>query len=260
MYRGVNQVDDIINAGFTTIFFVDDNQMIRPDDIGSTSEIKRVARIYDAQVTELELTAQFRCSGADGYINWLDDVFHIKKTGNFDGWDKKDFDFKIFDNPNDLYSDIKAKHDNGLSARMLAGYAWNWTKNGNGDADVEDVEILEHNFKMPWNSRKVGTTWAIDACGIDQIGCIHTSQGLEFDYIGVIIGNELRFDPRNMEYYVDYDSYKDSVGKKGLKFEPIKLASLVKNIYKTLMSRGMKGCYIYVCDKDVREYLRSRLG
>src|SRR5690606_29882922 len=149
----------------------------------------KIANDLGVGVKEIQLKSQFRCSGVDGYINWLDDVLQIQETANYDGWEKADFDFKIFDDPNELRLKIKAKSDEGKGARILAGYAWKWTsvKEGNLDGDVEDVEIPELNFRMPWNSRKVGTTWAIDESGIDQAGCIHTSQGLEFDYVGVIV-------------------------------------------------------------------------
>lgn len=260
MYKGENQVEDLVRAGKTVIFFVDDNQVIRPDDIGSTAEIKRVSGYYDAEINELQLSAQFRCSGAEGYLNWLDDVLHIKQTANFDGWDKEDFEFKIFDNPNDMANAIKEKNAAGFNSRILAGYAWKWSsaKEGNIDGEVEDVEIMEYNFRMPWNSRKTGTTWAIDPGGVNEVGCIHTAQGLEFDYVGVIVGNEFRFDPETLEYFVHWESYKDANGKKGLKNQPDKLVKLVKNIYKTLMSRGMRGCYVYFMDKDVREWFRKR--
>lgn len=262
MYKGENQVEDLVKAGKTVVFFVDDNQIIRPDDIGSTAEIKRVAGYYDAEVQELQLTAQFRCSGAEGYLNWLDDVLHIKQTANFDGWDKESFEFKIFDDPNDMAKAIKAKQNLGFNSRLLAGYAWKWSsaKDGNADGEVEDIEISKYNFKMPWNSRKTGTTWAIDSNGIDEVGCIHTAQGLEFDYVGVIVGNEFRFNTEELEYFVNWESYKDSNGKKGLKNQPDKLVRLVKNIYKTLMSRGMKGCFVYFMDKEVREYFESRMS
>ncbi|MBI4437896.1 DUF2075 domain-containing protein [Candidatus Uhrbacteria bacterium] len=121
-------------------------------------------------------------------------MLHIKQTANFDGWDKGAFDFKIFNDPNKLREAIKKKHEEGQKARILAGYAWNRTsaKDGNADAQATDVEIAEYDFRMPWNSRRVGTTWAIDPSGVDQVGCIHTSQGLEFDYVGVIVGPDLR--------------------------------------------------------------------
>jgi len=261
MYLGENQIEDIIRSSKTSIFFIDDDQAIRPEDIGSIREIKRIAEEYRAEVYELELTAQFRCAGAEGYINWLNDVLHIKETANFNGWDKKDFDFKIFDDPNKLREAIKDKDAKGEQARILAGYAWKWTSvgDGNNNAEIEDVMIPEFDFRMPWNSRSVGTTWAVDAAGIGQAGCIHTSQGLEFDYVGVIIGKDLSFDPVKSEFYTDHEEYKDIQGKRGLKEKPEELNRLVRNIYKVLMSRGMKGCYVYFVDKETERYFKSRM-
>jgi len=260
-YQGENQVIDIIRASKVTIFFVDEYQMIRPEDIGSIKEVKRVAQQLGARVQEIELSAQFRCSGAEGYVNWLDDVLHIRQTANFDGWDKKAFEFKIFNNPNDLYTAIKQKNAEGYKARLLAGYAWKWTGvEENRDADVCDVEVPEYNFRLPWNSRKVGSVWAIDPSGIGQVGCIHTSQGLEFDYVGVIVGNDLKYNAEDDEYFVDWNSYKDVKGKQGLKNNPKKLSELVRNIYKVLMTRGIKGCYVYFTDKETEEYFSKRIN
>jgi hypothetical protein len=260
-YQGENQIEDIIKSSKTTIFFVDEYQIIRPEDIGSLNEIRRVAGKLGANVYETELSAQFRCAGAEGFINWLDDVLHIRETANYDGWNKKSFEFKIFDDPNELYNRIKEKHDEGHKSRLLAGYAWKWTSAGLGNADaaVCDVEIPEFNFKLPWNSRKVGSVWAIDPSGIGQVGCIHTSQGLEFDYVGVIVGDDLRHESESCKYVVDWDSYKDVKGKQGLKNNPEKLAQLVTNIYKVLMTRGMKGCYVYFTDKETEKYFQKRL-
>jgi len=259
MYQGVNQVDDVIKAARTTIFFIDDNQMVRPDDVGSVAEIKHYADLYGAEVHEMELSAQFRCSGAEGYVNWLDDVLQLRETANYDGWEDGDFEFKIFDDPNEMRKAIKRKDAEGYSARILAGYAWEWTseKEGNQDAQVNDVLVPEYEFAMPWNSRKVGSTWAIDASGIDQVGCIHTSQGLEFDYVGVIIGDDLEYNDETSTFYTDYTKYYDKVGKKGLKDDPKELNRLVRNIYKVLMSRGMKGCYVYCSNKKVSKLLQT---
>ncbi len=259
-YKGENQVEDIIKATKKSIFFVDDDQMIRPHDVGSVREIKKMAEKYDAKVYEIQLTAQFRCAGAEGYLNWLDSTLQIKETANFDGWEQKDFDFKIFDDPNKLREAIKAKHDKGFDARILAGYAWKWTSasKGNNNGEIEDVTIPEFDFKMPWNSRRAGTNWAADPSGINQAGCIHTSQGLEFDYVGVIVGKDLRFDPEKLRYNVDWSSYKDSTGKSGLRDKPEELTKLVKNIYKVLMSRGIKGCYVYFADENVKKYFLDR--
>ncbi len=262
MYQGENQVEDIVRAAKTSIFFVDDNQVIRPDDIGCEDEIRRVAKAEGARVYEVELKAQFRCAGAEGYLNWLDNTLHIQETANFDGWEQQGFEFKVFDDPNALANAIKAKQVEGKSARLVAGYAWEWTsgKEGNMDAQHNDVTIPEYDFSMPWNSRKIGTTWAIDPGGVHQIGCVHTSQGLEFDYIGVIVGKDLQFDPATGEFYTDWSEYKDHNGKKGLKKDPEKLNRLVRNIYKILMTRGQKGCYVYFVDKNVEDYFKKRLG
>jgi DUF2075 family protein len=261
MYKGINQIEDIIKSAKVSIFFVDDNQMIRPDDIGSVSEIKKAASTAGAEIHEVELIAQFRCAGAEGYLNWLDNTLQIKETANFDGWEQKDFEFKIFDDPNKLREAIKEKHDNKFDARILAGFAWEWTSadKGNADGQVEDVTIPEFDFKMPWNSRRDGTTWAIEPNGIEQVGCIHTSQGLEFDYVGVIVGNDLRFNPDTLDYHAHWVSYKDVVGKRSLQNKPGELTKYVKNIYKVLMSRGMKGCYVYFVDKAMANYFRSRM-
>jgi DUF2075 family protein len=261
MYKGENQVEDIIRVSKTSIFFIDDDQAIRPEDVGSVNELKRLALDYRAEIYEIELTAQFRCSGAEGYINWVNNTLQIKDTANFDGWDKGDYDFKIFDDPNKLREAIKSKDSEGYSARILAGYAWKWTSADEGNANGEslDVEIPEFDFRMPWNSRKVGTTWAVDQGGINQVGCIHTSQGLEFDYAGIIVGEDLSFEVKTLSYTTRYENYKDVLGKRGLKENPAELNRLVRNIYKVLMTRGMKGCYVYFMDKEVEKFFKERL-
>ncbi|HTL83171.1 MAG TPA: DUF2075 domain-containing protein, partial [Bacteroidia bacterium] len=259
MYVGENQVDDIIKSSFINVFFIDELQMIRPDDIGSIKEIKQIADKYNSDIIELELTAQFRCAGAEGFINWISDVLEIENTGNYDGWDKNSFDFRIFSDPNEMKKSIAEKNSALMSARMLAGYAWKWTaeKDGNYDAEVRDISIPEHKFEMPWNSRKITTTWAIDPSGINQIGCVHTSQGLEFDYVGVIVGKDLQLDDQG-NYFTDWNEYKDSSGKRGLKNNLVELNRFVRNIYRILLTRGMKGCYVYFVDKKLEAYFRKR--
>ena len=262
MYKGKNQVEDIINAAKVSIFFVDEDQIIRPEDIGSVTEIKRVTTLFNAELVELELQAQFRCSGADGYVNWINDVLKIKDTANFDGWDKKDFEFKILTDPNELRKLIEQKTIEGYNARLLAGFAWEWTQEnkGNSNAQVNDVKIPELNFEMPWNSRKKGDPWAINKEGINQIGCVHTSQGLEFDYVGIIVGNDLKFNFKTNEFYTEWDSYRDSKGKQGLRDNPERLNKMIRNIYRILMTRGIKGCYIYFTHKSTEEYFINRLN
>lgn len=261
MYRGISQAEDVIKASFVNVFFIDDNQRIRPDDEGTVDVIKEVAARHRSHVVEVELLAQFRCAGAEGFLNWVDHNLQIRETANFDGWDGDAFEFSIVDDPHKLARLITEKRDAGFHARLLAGFAWPWTskKGGNFDAEVPDVQISEHEFKMPWNSRRDQYSWAIDNTKANQIGCVHTAQGLEFDYVGVIIGNDLRYNPLTSEVYASHEDYYDSSGKKGLKDNPAELTRLIKNIYKVLLSRGMKGCFVYCRDKNLQEYLRGRL-
>ena len=261
-YKGENQVEDVVNASRINVFFIDDNQRIRPEDVGTVAEIKAAAAKYKSAVVEVELEAQFRCAGAEGYINWVTHHLQIEDTANYDGWDGDAFDFKLADDPHRLCEMIMEKNKAGYKARLLAGFAWPWTSEneGNPNAEVCDVVLDEYGFKMPWNSRTDQYSWAIDAERLNQIGCVHTSQGLEFDYVGVIIGNDLRYDPATMKIYASHVDYYDATGKKGLKEKPDELTRLIKNIYKVLLTRGMKGCYVFCRDKNLQEYLRGRLG
>ena len=262
MYKGESQVEDIVRASRVSVFFVDDFQAIRPDDEGKVSRIEEVAMKYGSEVFKVRLDSQFRCSGTDGYINWVTHTLQIADTGNYGGWDKDAFDFRLFDDPMALYAAVCRLNGEGFKARLLAGYAWPWTqeKDGNADAQVDDVTIEEYGFHMPWNSRLKREEWATDPSTINQVGCVHTSQGLEFDYAGVIIGNDLRYDPVTGKLYADFKNYYDVPGKKGLKNDNETLTSYVKNIYRVLLTRGMKGCYVFCRDKGMKEYLRSRLG
>ena len=260
MYSGVNQIEDIIKSSKINVFFIDDHQRIRPDDIGSIAEVKRAAAEYGSEVYEYALTAQFRCSGADGFLNWIDDVFGIRETANYGGWNRDTFDFQIMDSPHDVYTKVKEMQNEGRRARLLAGYAWNWSNMDKDGRLIDDVSMEEHDFHMPWNSRSISTTWAVHPEGINQVGCVHTTQGLEFDYVGVLIGNDLTYDSQTGELGADYIEYKDRTGKKGLKNNPQELTKLIKNIYKVLMTRGMKGCYVFCRDAELRAYLQERLA
>ena len=262
MYKGVSQIEDIIKASRVNVFFIDDLQRIRPDDEGSRQKIKEVASKYGSNLVEVQLLAQFRCSGAEGFLRWLDHALQIEETANYLDWDSDAFQFNICDDPNQLADRIAQLQDKGLKARLLAGYAWPWTAAGdsNDNAQVCDVSMSEWDFAMPWNSRKDPYDWAVNDSKKSQIGCVHTSQGLEFDYVGVIIGNDLRYNPDTMLLEASYQDYYDTTGKKGLKQNPGELTALVKNIYRVLLSRGMKGCYVFCRDKNLQEYLHTRLS
>ena len=259
---GENQVKEIINASKFSVFFIDKHQRISIKDYGSIEAIREFAEYFDAEVAQIKLESQFRCNGSDGYLSWLDDVLEIEETANFDGFDF-DYDFRVVDSPSQLKDLIFEKNTNN-NARLLAGYCWNWIKEGKNDTDVHDIVIDD--FSMSWNLGN-SSTWAIDEDSVNEIGCIHTSQGLEFDYVGVIIGNDMRFDEEHI--VTDFTQRaKTDQSLKGIKkrfnenpTEALDLADeIIKNTYRTLMSRGMKGCYVYCEDMLLQAYLKERLG
>ena len=260
MYKGDSQVEDVIKASRVNVFFIDDEQRIRPNDEGSMDYVESVAKKNHSEVIKVELKAQFRCSGADGFVNWVEHTLQIRDTANFDGWDKESFEFKIMDSPQDLEKYIQRKRINGYTARIVAGFAWPWTaaKDGNPDAEIADVKIAEYGYARPWNSRHDQYTWAIDESKSNQIGCIHTSQGLEFDYVGVILGRDIYYDPDTHTVNGDYENYYDKTGKSGLRNKPDELTQYIQNIYRVLMTRGIKGCTIFCCDKNLQAYMKNR--
>ena len=263
MYQneGEDQIKEIINASLFSVFFIDRNQRVTFKDAGTIDKILKFSTEQKALVYEGALESQFRCNGSDGYLAWLDNVLQIAETANYDGFEG-DYDFRIFDDPNAMYAAIKAKNEINNKSRVLAGYCWDWPKEGRTTSLVKDIQILEHNFGISWNLEN-STTYAIDPDSINEAGCIHTTQGLEFEYVGVIIGDDLRYE--NDKLIVDINKRaKTDQSIKGIKKllkenpeEGHRIANeIVKNTYRTLMTRGQKGCYIYCTNKDLANYFK----
>lgn len=257
--KGENQIKEIINAAKISVFFIDENQIVTAKDIGSIKEIKRFAKLAGAKVYSSQLESQFRCNGSDGYLSFLDDVLEIDRKSYV--LSKEDYDVKIYDDLNKMFEDIREKNKEDNRARMLAGYCWNWVSKEN-HGSVPDIVIEDQNFSAYWNFNDT-KTWAIDEDSIDQIGCIHTSQGLEFSYVGVIIGNDLRYDG----FHVITDSSKRAktdASLHGLKEKgdgaEYKKDKIIRDTYRTLLSRGMKGCYIYCTDAALSAHFNSKLS
>jgi len=260
---GENQIKEIIDSSKFSVFFIDEDQKVTWSDIGRKDEIERWAKIAGAEVHNLKLESQFRCNGSDGYLSWLDNTLQIKETANrtLDGID---YDFRVIDSPNELRELIFEKNRAHNKARVVAGYCWNWISRKN--KNLNDIQIPEFNFEMKWNLDSDGSTWIIAPDSVTEAGCIHTSQGLEVDYIGVIIGDDLIV--RNGEVITDpskrattdssIKGYKTML-KKDPEAANKKADSIIKNTYRTLMTRGMKGCYIFCTDKETQEYFRNRL-
>lgn len=263
--KGENQIKEIINAAKFSIFFIDENQKVTLKDIGSEDLIRKFAKEQGAGIYTFDLDSQFRCNGSDGYIAWLDRILDIKDTANFD-IDGFDYDFRILDDPNDVRRLIEEKNKINNKSRIVAGYCWNWISEGKNNSNVHDIQIPEYNFEMSWNLGN-STTWAIDLESVNEVGCIHTCQGLEFDYIGVIIGDDLRYE--NNHIVTDYtkraktdtslNGIKKIAKEQGQEVANKIADNIIKNTYRTLMTRGMKGCYVYCTNKELAEYLRKNI-
>lgn len=259
--KGENQIKEIINASRVSVFFIDEDQVVTTKDIGSVGEIKMWAKICGSEFfcdETTKLVSQFRCNGSDGYLAFIDDVLGIRQTANYDGFDG-DYELRIYDNPCEMREALRDKNRINNKARMVAGYCYEWRSKNSNDLSVFDIE-LENDFRARWNFSTT-QTWAIDEDSFDQVGCIHTSQGLEFDYVGVIIGKDLIC--RRGRVYTDPSKRaKSDQSLRGLKSNPDPDLGdrIVKNTYKTLLTRGQKGCYIYCEDAELRVYLKARIA
>ena len=260
---GENQIKEIIHASRCSVFFIDESQRVTTSDIGSVEEIEKWAQKEHSEVFRMELISQFRCNGSDGYLAWVDDVLQIRDTANYD-LEGIDYDIRICDSPMEMEHIILEKNSIRNRARILAGYCWNWPKETRNDVNYHDIKIGD--YGISWNLDG-GDAFAINPDSVHEAGCIHTSQGLEFDYVGVIIGDDMRYE--NGEIITDYSKRaKTDQSMKGIKGiaknnpqEADRLADeIIKNTYRTLMTRGMKGCYVYCTDSKLSEYLKERLN
>jgi hypothetical protein len=254
-------VDQLIRCAKTTVFFIDDKQRVRHQEIGNSAFIKNAAKTFGASVEEVELLSQFRCMGSNNYLEWIESVLgytDIKKTLK----KSEIFDFRILSSPAELYSELQKKEEEKPnSARLVAGYCWPWHDPRPDGTLVNDVKIGD--FEMPWETKgehavggyPVWYQWAYKPNGFRQIGCIYTAQGFEFDYIGVIIGPDLKYNKETYSLYGDMSETKDPT----LRRDPSNFETYMKNIYRVLLTRGMTGCYVYFVDKDTEKYFRERM-
>lgn len=259
---GENQIHEIIKAAKFSVFFVDDRQRIHVKDIGSKNYIKEIAENEGAVIHTTQLSSQFRCNGSDGYLSWLDNALQIRETANI-RLAPEEYDFRIFSTPNELFDKIVEKNKINNKSRVVAGYCWKWKSKKN--LDEFDIVFPQFNFKKQWNLNSSNTPWLLGKESINQIGCIHTCQGLELDYVGVIVGNDLRYNKKVVSDVTKRDSNDQSIKglKQRLKDSPERAMQdadeIIKNTYRTLMTRGMKGCYVYFCDKALENHFRSLL-
>lgn len=254
---GENQVKEIIRASKISVFFIDEDQIVTMKDIGTVAEIKKQATAMGSKIhfgDSLKLTSQFRCNGSNGYIAFLDNVLQIRSTANtsFD----LDYDIKVFDSPVDMREALRAKNGNN-KARMIAGYCYPWVS----DKDKSKIDIsLPNGFEGQWNFDT--NKFATDPESFEQIGCIHSTQGLEFEYVGVIIGLDMQFRDGKVvtDYTKRYLKRDKTISNVKTEEDRNKADKIIRNTYKTLLSRGQKGCYIYCEDTALGDHIKSWLS
>jgi uncharacterized protein len=256
------QVDELIGVAKTSVFFIDDLQGVRPNEVGDTQLILEAAERNGAEVSAFELDTQFRLAGSKAFLTWVDHTLGLADTAH-PTWDaeRETFDFRIVDSVEQLDALIRSKADEGHSARLTAGFCWRWSDPNPDGTLVNDVTV--GNWQMPWNAKPdagrlapgipPSNFWASDPNGINQVGCVYTAQGFEFDYVGVIFGRDLRWDPATNDWIGDPSHSHDSIVKRsGDRF-----TDLVKRTYRVLLTRGLKGCYVYFEERDRRSTLTS---
>lgn len=264
MYRdwnGENQVKECINASLLTIFMLDEDQAITTKDIGSVAEIEEWCSKLGSRMihsADTKLISQFRCNGSDAYIQFLDNLLQRKEEMITVDLTELNYEFKVFDTPEELHDALYEKNLINNKSRMVAGYCYDWNVMHNrGEWDI----IIGPNFKAKWNL-KDDNIWAINPKSFEEVGCIHTAQGLEFDYVGVIIGKDLTYNNKSQRVETHQNAISTDDNSSGIRTirDEKEARRLILNTYKTLMNRGQKGCYVYCEDEPLREYFKQCLN
>lgn len=251
----VPQIDELIQTAKLTIFFIDEYQIVRPNEIGSVDLIKKAALkngVIEGDIKEFELKTQFRCSGSDAYLQWLDDVLSVRPSG-IAKFDPK-MEFKIFDEPVEMMQQLrKHNQEKKNSARIVAGFNWPWSKPNADGSLVSDVKVGK--LEMPWEKKDAFWKWATDDSGMEQVGTVYTAQGFEFDYIGVIFGKDLVYRKEAGGWIAQPEFSYDTAAKRG----NIQFDNHLKHVYRVLMSRAHKSCYVHFLDKETEQYFKEKL-
>ena len=258
-WGGENQVKECINAARLTIFLLDEDQAVTKSDIGSVAEIKKWCDSLGSRLImnqDTKLVSQFRCNGSDAYIQFIDGILQRNEETVAPDLPELNYDFQVFDNAVDMREALRVKNAVNNKARMVAGYCYDWNvKNGRGDVDI----VLPGGFQAKWNLAN-DKIWAINPKSFEEVGCIHTAQGLEFDYVGVLIGKDLYYDNPSGRVLTNKLAISSDDRSSGIRSSSDQDARrLILNTYKTLLTRGQKGCYVYCEDDTLREYFKSFL-
>jgi DUF2075 family protein len=260
-----SQIEELLLAAKTTVFFIDDLQVVRPGEVGSSELIEQTAERLGIPVVEHELETYFRCGGSEAFVGWVENTLDLRRTP-FAIWDpKEEFDFDVTDSPQELEQLIRAKAAQGATARLSAGFCWRWSDPLPDGSLVADVKVGD--WEMPWNAKpeagRLGkgipksNFWASDPRGLEQVGCVYTAQGFEYDFAGLIWGRDLIYRPR--KGWIGQPEFShDSVVKRAARDNLGRFTTLVKNTYRVLLTRGLRGCYVFFEDDQTRDFVLSR--
>ena len=257
-WGGENQVKECINASLLTIFMLDEDQAVTTKDVGSVQEISKWCKELGSSIImreETKLVSQFRCNGSDAYIQFVDNLLQRGETLAVP-LGELNYDCRVFDDASQMREALREKNGEN-KARMVAGYCYDWNvKNHRGNIDIE----LPGGFEAKWNLEN-DKIWAINPRSFEEVGCIHTAQGLEFDYVGVLIGKDLTFDKETGRVMTDKSAISRDDKSSGIRgADDADARRLILNTYKTLLTRGQKGCYVYCEDEGLREYFKEMVG
>jgi len=242
------ELDWMIKQAKCSIYFYDENQSIRPTDVRSHDFQKLMAK-DDTKVEKL--TSQFRVRGGNGYVKFVHNLLNVSLPDEA-YYSSNKYEVKLVDSIEEMIEAIKTKEKEVGLSRMIAGYSWEWVSKNN--QELFDIEI--EGIKLKWNT--TNSDWINSPKAIDEVGCIHTTQGYDLNYAGIIFGHEIGFDKKKNEIVIHVENYFDRNGKQSIK-NAEELKSFILNIYKTILLRGIRGTYIYVCDPDLRDYIAQYL-
>ena len=238
-----DELDWILQSAPKVVLFYDPKQSVRPSDISPE-------RISSINADRFTLATQMRVKGGQEYIAFIDELLEdgVSPIPSFAA-----YDFKVFSDFKEFVSAVKKKDREHSLSRMVAGYAWEWASRKNKN----NPDIIIDGTSLFWNSRL--TDWVNSPNAVNEVGCIHTIQGYDLNYAGVIIGPEISFNPTTKTIAVDRSKYKDANGHRGVSDQE-ELKRYIINIYKTLLTRGILGTYVYVVDDGLREYIQNITG
>lgn len=251
------QIEELIKVAKLAVFFIDERQVVRPTEIGNIKLIKDAAKklgVREDNISEFELITQFRCSGSDTFLKWVENILDIENNGYEFLTKEENMEFKIIEDPLELKRMIDEKNrEHKNCARITAGFCWPWSDPLPDGTLVKDVKVGD--FEMPWERKNQFWKWATDDSGMEQVGTVYTAQGFEFDYMGIIFGNDLVWDKKSEKWIGKPENSYDIVAKRNNE----KFVEHLKNVYRVLFTRAHKGVYVYFIDKDTEDYFKSKI-